>query len=157
MARIIVLDTGPAGRACDNPKKSSVAEIQQWIFSFRQIRTLIVLPESVAYELRRNLLLSPGGDASCRRLDDLTVRGGPLIYLPLTTPAMRMAAELWAEARRSGLGTSDPKALDGDVILAAQALCYVGQGDQLWIATENQAHLSRYIGERARFWDQIHP
>ena len=42
-------------------------------------------------------------------------------YDPITTPIMRRAAEYWAASRRAGRPTSDPAALDADVILAAQA------------------------------------
>lgn len=69
-------------------------------------------------------------------------------YLPLTTPIMLKAAELWAEVRRRGLPTSDPKALDCDVILAAQALEVDGI-----VATENVGHLSRLV--RAKNWREI--
>lgn len=71
---------------------------------------------------------------------------------------MRLAAELWAEARKRGFGTADDKALDGDVILAAQALdfCGVGERDELTIVTENAAHISRYHAD-ARPWRAITP
>ena len=57
--------------------------------------------------------------SSIARLDGLASK---IEYLPLTTAAMRIAAELWAQGRQSGQPTADPKELDGDVILAAQAL-----------------------------------
>jgi len=55
---------------------------------------------------------------SVRRLDQLKA---VLTYLPLTTPMMLEAAHLWAQARQRGQSVADPKELDGDVILAAQA------------------------------------
>ncbi len=60
---------------------------------------------------------------------------------------MLMAAGFWAEARRLGRPTADSKALDGDVILAAQA----AQANAV-IATENVGHLSLFV-EAARWRD----
>ena len=43
-----------------------------------------------------------------------------IAYLPITTAAMLKAADLWASARKAGIPAADPKALDADMILAAQ-------------------------------------
>jgi hypothetical protein len=61
---------------------------------------------------------------------------------------MLRAAELWAEARKSGMPTADPNELDCDVILAAQALEINGV-----VATENVGHLSRFVA--AKYWRNI--
>jgi len=71
-----------------------------------------------------------------------------LTYLPITTSVMLKAAELWAQARRTGRLTADPKALDGDVILAAQAMSVMGEGNEVVIATTNVGHLSQFIDAR---------
>lgn len=70
------------------------------------------------------------------------------MYAPLTTEVMLKAAELWAEARRRGQPTADPKELDGDVILAAQAL----QAGAV-VATDNVGHLSLFV--EAKSWREI--
>jgi len=44
-----------------------------------------------------------------------------LEYIPIQTGAMLLAARLWAEVRQTGQLNAVPKALDGDVILSAQA------------------------------------
>ena len=75
-----------------------------------------------------------------------------LEYLPLTTAAMRLAAGLWAQARRGGYPTAPDPALDGDVILAAQALSL---GVPVIVATDNVAHLSRFV--TADLWQNITP
>jgi predicted nucleic acid-binding protein len=61
---------------------------------------------------------------------------------------MIKAAELWAEVRKQGKPTADSQALDGDVILAAQAL----HADAV-VATENVAHLSLLV--EAKHWKKI--
>jgi predicted nucleic acid-binding protein len=120
-------------------------------------RTAIILPYIADYEVRRKLLSLPHGGASVRRLDELVRPGGLLVYVPINTRAMRTAARLWSEARRGGYPTADEKALDGDVIIAAQALEYVGDGDRLFIAIGNDSHLSRYVDKRAQPWEAIAP
>ena len=64
-------------------------------------------------------------------------------YLPLTTAAMRKAAELWAIARQTGRPTAGDKNIDADVILAAQAIA-LGEPNTV-IATTNVSHLSRFV------------
>jgi predicted nucleic acid-binding protein len=61
---------------------------------------------------------------------------------------MRHAAELWAISRRQGFPTADIQALDGDVILAAQALAVDGV-----IITSNRKHLERFAP--TKFWNEI--
>jgi hypothetical protein len=63
---------------------------------------------------------------------------------------MIKAAELWADVREKGKPTADNKALDGDVILAAQAIILQDgmllesdlAQDKVIIATGNKKHLS---------------
>ena len=66
---------------------------------------------------------------------------------------MLRAAELWAEARRRGRPTADPKELDCDVILAAQAGLIARGGDEPVIATTNVGHLALFAD--ARTWQDI--
>ena len=70
------------------------------------------------------------------------------------TAAMREAAAIWADARARGVPTAEDEALDGDVILAAQARGFAGLTDTLTVATENVDHLSRYVKD-ARRWQEI--
>jgi hypothetical protein len=64
---------------------------------------------------------------------------------------MRLAAQLWADARRMGRPTAADAALDGDVILAAQARA-LGEEAALpvTVVTTNVAHLSLFV--RAALW-----
>ena len=64
---------------------------------------------------------------------------------------MRRAAAFWAEARQEGRPTAPDPALDGDVILAAQAATL--DHDDVIIATTNPGHLSRYTP--AELWTDI--
>jgi hypothetical protein len=63
---------------------------------------------------------------------------------------MLKAAELWADSRKKGQPTCDPKELDCDVILAAQALSV---SVKAIVATNNIGHLGRFV--EARKWQSI--
>ena len=137
MTRAIMLDSGPLGRIA-HPRPNR--EIAEWLERLLDSGVTIILPEIADYEVRRNLLLE-GLTKSVARLDQLKE---VLIYHPLTTEVMLRAAEMWADARRSGIPTADAKELDGDVILAAQA----EQAGAI-VATENVGHLSRFVDARS--------
>jgi predicted nucleic acid-binding protein len=105
----------------------------------RGVRVLI--PEIADYELRRELLRAEKIEG-LRRLDALVEA---LEYIPLTTAMMRQAAAFWAETRKQGRPTADDKALDGDVILAAQVVVTATADDEGIVATENVGHLVRFV------------
>jgi hypothetical protein len=95
--------------------------------------------------------------ASVRRLDELVKPGNSLVHVPIDTKAMRRAGSLWAGAKRGGCSTDHPKSLDGDVIVAGQALEYTGSGDRLIVATGDESDLPRCVGEQAQPWEAIAP
>jgi predicted nucleic acid-binding protein len=131
-----------------NPRRSrqSIA-CAQWLQAIVGHGSRVLVPKIADYEVRR-VLLRANKVRGLARLDALI---GLLEYLPLTTAAMRKAAEFWAQARRQGRPTADDKALDGDVILAAQAMT-LGITDVV-IATTNVGHLSRFAP--AALWPDI--
>jgi predicted nucleic acid-binding protein len=77
----------------------------------------VIVPEIADYEVRRELIRR-NSQRALANLDQLCTQ---LEYLPITTRGMRLAANLWAQARNAGLPTAAGHALDGDVVLAAQA------------------------------------
>ena len=107
----------------------------------------VIVPEIADYEVRRELIRArrTGG---ITRLDALIAQ---VDYLALTTRAMRQAATFWAEARQQGRPTAADPALDGDVILAAQAATL--ELTDVVIATTNVRHLSRFVP--AALWFDI--
>ena len=145
--RAVVLDSGPLGLASNSGQSPATLECVQWLRSLAVIGVRIVVPEIADYEVRRELLRA-GKTAGVARLDALVDRTE---YLPITTAAMRRAAELWADARRAGRPTAAPDELDADVILAAQALT-LGAGEVV-VATTNTRHLARYV--KAAAWNAI--
>jgi len=136
-----MLDSGPLGRLA---KKDPRPDILEWCDQVVRSGRELIIPEIADYEIRRNLICE-------RKLHSLQILDGlkrVLIYQPITTKTMLRAAELWADARQRGKSTADPKELDGDVILAAQAL----EADAI-VATENTGHMSRYVD--AKLWSLL--
>lgn len=107
------------------------------------------VPEIADYEVRRELLRADKVKG-IQRLDLLKHEIG---YLPITTEVMLKAAELWVEARKQGKPTADDKALDADVILAAQAIAVSKEEYSVTVATSNVGHLGRFV--QAARWEEI--
>jgi len=74
-------------------------------------------------------------------------------FVPITTPAMLLAAEFWAAARKAGRKSAGDDSLDADMILAAQAALLSREGDEAIIATTNVRHLGLFTA--ARKWQDI--
>lgn len=146
---IVLLDTGILG-LITHPKITAEADnCNQWIASLIAQGVEFNVPEICDYEIRRELLRL-GKTKSIKRLDELKILFG---YIPLTTRTMLLAAQFWAQVRQQGKTTADNKALDGDVILAAQAAIIWAGGREVIVATTNVSHLSRFVD--ARKWQEI--
>lgn len=149
MSRLVVLDSGPLGMVT-NPKAQGIPlNCQLWLKTLLRRGERVAIPEIADYEVRRELLRA-GLLRSLRRLDSLKQN---LEYIPIQTDTMLLAAELWAEARQTGQPTADAKALDGDMILSAQARLLCNETTEVIVATTNVAHLSRFI--TALDWQSI--
>jgi predicted nucleic acid-binding protein len=143
----VILDTGPLG-SLTTPKFSPLAiNCRRWFQSMVNRGRRIVVPEIADYELRRELLRANKAQGIAN-LDALITQIG---YLPITTTAMRQAAQFWAQARKQGQPTAGDKTIDCDVILAAQAAT-LGDSDFI-VATTNVKHLSRLVP--ADLWQNI--
>ena len=149
MSTIILLDTGLLGLITHPQASEEARQCAQWLVSLSLKGFDIKVPEITDYEIRRELLRMNKAK-SIKHLNDLK---NVLGYVPLTTQTMLVAAEFWAEARKQGKPTADDKALDGDVILAAQASVIESGGSTAIVATTNVGHLSRFVN--AKTWRDI--
>ncbi len=147
--RVVFLDTGTLGLLASPRGKPRTDRCRQWVTDLLPAGVRVFVPEIADSEVRRKLL-HIGATAGVRRLDRLKTG---LEYSPITTDVMLRAAGLWADLRRAGVPTAAPGSLDGDCILAAQALMSVGPNDALTVATDNVGHLSRLVD--ARTWEAV--
>jgi predicted nucleic acid-binding protein len=145
----IVLDSGPIGLLCDPRLRPDTLACRRWAHDLRTAGHRVFIAEIADYEVRRELLRARRA-RSVAALDSLTLW---LDYLPLTTPIMRRAAELWALARQTGQPTAGDNTIDADVILIAQAES-LNDPDTI-IATTNVGHLSRFFP--ADLWSNVTP
>jgi toxin FitB len=139
MSRVILLDTNPLS-AVTHPKAEP--KVRQWLESLQNNETVIRVPEIADYELRRELLRQ-GKSKSIERLNKLS----QICLIPITPETMRKAAELWAWVRNQGKPTASNDSLDGDVILAAQAILQLPSFNEVVIVTTNLKHLSLFESE----------
>ncbi len=152
---IIVLDTFPLSSVSKRPGNSSPTlsdKCRQWIYDCESAGHRILVPAISYYEVLRELEQRQALSQIARLKIFCLQRQR---FLPLTTAHLESAAQLWGQSRRGGLPTADPQALDGDAILAAQALSLDIPASGLIVATTNPAHISRYA--KADFWTNIRP
>ncbi|MFO0843190.1 MAG: nucleic acid-binding protein [Gemmataceae bacterium] len=148
MSAAVVLDAGPLGLLTNPNHSPQPTACRAWLAALVSAGRRVGVPEITDYEVRRELIRIQSHHA----LANLNAYGARLEYLPLTTAAMRLAAALWAQARQGGYQTAPDHSLDGDVILAAQALSL---GTPVVVATGNPGHLSRFVP--AELWTNIAP
>ena len=139
---ILLLDTGILGQLCHPSSKHNLAT-SDWLRAVLddQFEHRIIVPEICDYELTRKLLhLIARGQSTQRSIDRLDAFRQQLEFLPIDSNVMLKAAEFWCQARLNGKPTAPSDALDGDVILAAQAAAVDGT-----VVTANTKHLSRFV------------
>lgn len=155
MARAIVLDSFPL--SCMGKRRSSPASLadqcQQGVIDCIVAGHLIYAPAIAYYETLRELERLKASSQIARLRQFCFVE--PERFIVLQTAQLEAAAQLWAQARQTGQPTADAQALDGDVILAAQARSLGLSDTEYVIATTNTAHLSRFVP--AADWTQIVP
>ena len=117
MNQVVILDSGPLGQISHHDPARH-AEIKSWFNQVLARGVPIFIPAIVDFEVRRSLILAQSS-RSLARLDELQTQAP---CLPITRPDLRLAAHLWAMARKHGRPVGDPKELNADVILAAQSL-----------------------------------
>jgi predicted nucleic acid-binding protein len=150
---MILLDASPLGTATNPSSSAEVTAILDWVDAILAAGHRIIVPAIADFEVRRELerLQKKKGLA---RLDEFNA-AEPDRYLPLSDTALRLAATLWAQARRQGKPTADPRELDCDVVLAAQALTMGVPSSDLVVATTNIGHLAQFVA--AAKWTDIVP
>jgi predicted nucleic acid-binding protein len=150
MTSLQILDSSVVGAITNpKPKNDIIQSCQTWFKQSLIDRTIFVLPEIVDYEIRRELLRGNKANG-LKNLDELKEA---IYYYPIDTEIMLTAAQLWAESRQRGMTTADPRELDGDVILAAQAQQLQKAGYQVTIITTNVGHLGQFVP--ASHWQDL--
>lgn len=147
MSSTIVLDARALSQIA-HPRKHT--DISEWFLDVAASGRRIVLPEIVDYEVRRGLLRIPAP----RQIEELDALKESLYYFPLTTELMLNAAQIWADARRSGRPFTADDRLDGDAILIAQVHA-LGDRRSVTLITNNRQHFAHYV--EAMWWPEFAP
>ena len=151
---VIVLDTFPTSSVAKRPGKTPTASdhCRNWITACELAGHMVLVPAICYYEALREMEQRQAVSqvASLKAFCLLPTR-----FMPLSIAHLETAARLWGVARRAGLPTASPDALDGDVILAAQALSLGLPASDYIVATTNPGHLSRFVP--CDLWTNIVP
>ena len=147
---IIILDSGILSALTRKPATADLLDLHKWYQDCKNASHRFLVPEIADYEVRRELIRA-NKVHSIQRLDSF-IAG---IEIPITSKALKYAAELWANARNQRIATASYETLDADVILAAQVITSGESMADIIVATTNVRHLGRYV--RADNWQNIQP
>jgi predicted nucleic acid-binding protein len=153
MSLTVFLDTGPLGILTNPRRPPETVAAMSWAIAMRRAGHRFVVPAIADYELRRELERA-GRTAGIAALDTWN-SAVPDRYLPLSDSALRLGSKLWARARNAGTPTADPKELDGDVLIAAQALDTGLPTAEFIVVTVNVGHLALFVP--ADLWTNVAP
>ena len=140
MSLTVILDSGPLGLVTNPKKTPETVAAAQWVFDMEAAGHRFIVPAVADYEVRRELIRA-GKTNGIARLNTFNA-AEPDRFLSVTDAALLLGADLWAQARNAGTATADPKELDGDVLIAAQALDMGLPATDFIIATVNVGHLA---------------
>lgn len=153
MSHIIVLDSGPLGALTNTLATPHSNAVKAWVTARAADGDTIVIPDIADYEVRRELIRA-GLTLSIEKLDLLREL---MRIVPINSTQMREAATLWGQARNQGKPAAVDHAMDGDMILVAQARAaehlFPYLGNSVIIATTNPKHLDTFVD--ARLWSDI--
>ena len=153
MRPIALLDTGTIGILSSASAGEEARRCTEWLAHIRRAGVEVKVPLICYYEIRREMIRLVG-DASRSVVvrsrwedaliwfDDFSARLG---IAGIDVKVMRIASDLWAEARRRGLPTAARHSLDADVILAAIARRASRGGRDVRVVTTNVGHLAHYV------------
>lgn len=158
MPSVIVLDTFPlSSTGKREPRRgqppTTLDNCYQWVKDCIQAGHRIIAPAICFYEALRELerLNATSQIARLRAF----CQAVPDRYLPITDSDLDLAAKLWAQARNAGMATASDQALDGDAILAAQALNIGVPTSDFVVVTTNPGHLMQFVP--CDLWTNIQP
>lgn len=148
---IVILDSGVLHTLVTTSKVKEVTDCQNWFYYLLSRSALVVTSSLCNYEVKRELIRRK----KVEEINNLSQLKALIDFLPVDTPTLELAAELWAEARNKGMPTADAKSLDVDVIICAQyqILKQEYPGRYIVIATTNVKHLNRFT--EAKKWQDI--
>ena len=86
----VVLDSSPLGVLCKPNHHAQTVAIRVWVANLLAAGRLVIIPEIADSEVPRDFVRN----RSLMALSFLNTYGQQLEYLPLSTDAMRMAADL---------------------------------------------------------------
>lgn len=155
---MILLDTGVLGILINSEpskhNKSEVDDCNEWLASLLSQKFLVAIPEIADYEERREQIRRK--NRKClQRLEDIRSKTE---HFKIETEVMLKAAEIWAYAWQMGQPTADNKALDGDAIVAAQAVIAKTAGMYVEVATTDAKDMNRLLAPyfiNAKRWKDI--
>jgi hypothetical protein len=156
---IVFLDSNIIGIICSTNAQFILAnECRRWFETSFTRGARFVTSDLCDYEVRRGLISStirskklvPG----IILLDNLKLDGF-LEFLPVSTAAFELAANLWARANNDGRTTRDNRNIDVDIIISAQYQLLNDEfpGQRVIVATTNLKHLSLFCD--AAHWQDI--